>query len=793
MKLRSGEILRRLGDRETIDSICSAAGLSREEFDRWWKSETASRVPKMAGVHRVGIRGAVEIVRDEWGVPHIFADRDEDLFSGFGYAMAQDRLFQLDYLRRKAYGSLAEVLGPDGLESDTVVRTVGINRIAATEEASMPAETFTLLNAFSGGVNAVIQASRDRLPIEFDLLGFQPEPWSPRDCLAIQVEFGWYLTGRFPVIVIPELAKRTLGDGPLYTAFLRGEADEESILPPGPYSAQRTGSDPVGATVGDPAEGTGSNNWVVSGARTDTGKPRVASDPHIAFAAVSCWYEVHLSGGSFDVTGMAYVGMPAVMFGRNDRVAWGLTNNICSLRDLYQEKTNPAHPGCFLYDGRWEPARELVEEVRIRDGKTVSKKIQFSRNGPIVDEILPLPARDSGPISLRWLGSTYSGWLAGLHRINRAKSAVEFRDALNGWKFPTWNTVFADVDGHIGYQAAGQIPVRKVWERGYRPGWDPKHQWEGLIPSQGMPGVIDPDRGWVATANNRPAPDDYPYPLSGTWSSGHRARRIRQMIEEKERLSREDFIRMQQDVLSLRAVDCLPILLKVLENNSTQRRRDAVECLRSWDCRMELDSLAATIFDVFFIHWSLAVVKERFAGEAVDLMSGAVGGIASDLLEEDRVGWFQGQSREAAVLEAFDAALEELSGKLGPDLSRWAWGNAHRISLKHVLSGRGDLGKLLDRGGRPVQGNGLTVCNTGYDPNWGALMGANYRLIADLKDSPAGLWAVDAQGQSGHPGSEHYCDQLAEWIAARYHYLPLNKGQVLKNSHSKLVLEPSGI
>ncbi len=623
-------------------------------------------------------------------------------------------------------------------------------------------------------------------------LGFQPDPWSPRDCLAIQVEFGWYLTGRFPVIVIPELAKRTLGDGPLYTAFLRGEADDESILPPGSYSAQRTGSDPVGATVGDPAEGTGSNNWVVSGARTDTGKPRVASDPHIAFAAVSCWYEVYLSGGSFNVAGMTYVGMPAVTFGRNDRVAWGITNNICSLRDLYQEKTDPAHPGCFLYDGRWVPARELVEEVRVRGGETVYKKIRFSRNGPIVDAILPPPARDSGPVSLRWLGATYSGWLAGLHRIDRAKSAAEFRDALNGWKFPTWSAVFADVDGHIGYQAVGQIPVRNVWERGYRPGWDPKHQWDGLIPFQGMPGVIDPDRGWLATANNRPAPDDYPYPLSGTWSSGHRARRIRQMIEEKERLSREDFIRMQQDVLSLRAVECVPKLLKVLENNPAERRRGTVECLRSWDCRMEPDSPAATIFDVFFIHWSLTVVKERFAGEAVDLVSGAVGGLASDLLEEDRIGWFWGRSRETAVLEAFDATLEELSRRLGPDPPHWVWGNAHRISLMHVLSGRGDLGKLLDRGSLPVRGDGLTVCNTGYDPNWGALMGANYRLIMDLKDSPPGLWAVDAQGQSGHPGSEYYCDQLAEWMSARYHYLSLNKGQALKKSHTKLVLEPSG-
>ncbi len=391
----------------------------------------------MTGSRRTGVRRAVQIVRDEWGIPSIRADNDDDLFFGFGYAMAQDRLFQLDFLRRKGAGRLSEILGPDGseldylarfvwlrnvFEWDLLARTVGIRRIAEAEWTALPEETRTVLRSFSAGINAVIEESRDRLPIEFDLLDYRPEPWTPIDCLTIEGEFRWYLTGRFPVIVMPELTRRALGDGPLYRAFLEVESDAESILPPGSYPRGRAGSQPVGTAVGDP-QGGGSNNWVISGRLSATGKPMVASDPHIAFEAVSCWYEVHLHGGSFNVAGMAYAGMPAVMFGRNQHVAWGCTNNICSQRDLYQEKTDPAYPNCYLYDGQWEPARQLDEVIAVKGSPPVRKTIRFSRNGPIVDEVLPAAARHTGPVSLKWLGAYRGGWLTALLGMDRAESA----------------------------------------------------------------------------------------------------------------------------------------------------------------------------------------------------------------------------------------------------------------------------------------------------------------------------------------------------------------------------------
>ncbi len=804
MNLPARDVLRRLGAGEPIAGVCAAAGLSREQFDAWWRAEAAARVPDPAGRRRAAVRRAVRIERNRWGIPSIYADNDEDLFFGFGHAMAQDRLFQLDYLRRRGSGRLAEVLGADGrdldllariigfksvLELDLLARTVGLRRIAEHQWTTLPDETRRLLTAFTAGVNAVIEETRDRPPIEFDLLDYRPEPWSPVDCVTIEVEFAWYLTGRFPVIVIPELAKRALGDGPLYRALLEGEADDESILPPGSYPRARQPLQPVGRSVSDPQASEGSNNWVIAGGRSASGRPLVASDPHVPFDAVSWWYEAHLCGGSFHVAGMAYAGVPGVMFGRTERVAWGCTNNICSQRDLYQEKTDPAHPGCFLHDGRWEPGREREEVIAVKGGAPVRKTIRYSRNGPIVDEVLPPPARGTGPVALKWLGAFEGGWLPALLAMDRARSAEEFRAALRPWHVPTFCVVYADADGHVGYQAAGRIPVRAAWERGYRPGWEPAHQWQGLVPFEGMPHLADPPRGWLATANNRAAPDDFPYPLAGTWSDGHRARRIRQMIEGRDKLSRADCAAMHQDALSLRAVRAVPHLTAALKASGDERLREAARHLEAWDGRMEPDRVGAAIFDVFFSHWVKAVVRERFEGETAALVAGGASGLAARLLEGDAAGWFAAGRRETALRGAVAAALDYLAGRLGPDMASWQWGRLHALPLRHVLSGRGDLGRLLDGGGLPVKGDFTTVCNTGQGAAFEGRSGANYRLVADFSDPLPTLWAVDASSQSGHPGSPHYGDQFEGWVRGDYHALPLDREAAGREAVTRLLLE----
>ncbi|HUY36934.1 MAG TPA: penicillin acylase family protein [Pirellulales bacterium] len=786
MKLHRIEILKRLGAGEPIAEVAAAAQIGRDEFDRRWREEIAARVPATDGSRPAPVREAVEIVRDPWGIPHIKAQRDDDLFFGFGYAMAQDRLFQLDYLRRRARGRLSEVLGSEAFELDLLARTVGLGQIAQAEWNATSDELRGLLEAFSAGVNALINDTADRPPIEFDLLDYRPEPWSAVDCLAIEGEFRWYLTGRFPVIVIPELIRGELGEGLKQRAFLLAEADDESILPPGSFTPGPMSMNASGAG-GERMPGEGSNNWVVSGARTASGKPLLASDPHIAFAAVSCWYEVHLSGGSFNVAGMAYAGMPAVMFGRNQRVAWGCTNNICSQRDLYLEQTDPRFPGCFQYDGRWEPAREREEIIHVKGSKTVHSIIRSSRHGPIVDEVLPGPVKKNAPVSLRWLGFERCGWLEALVAMDRACSAEEFRDATRPWLVPTFSLVFCDDEGHIGYQCAGRIPLRKQPERGYRRGWDPEHEWQGLIPFEGMPRLADPARGFVVTANNRTAPDDFPYHLAGTWTSGQRARRIRQMIEAGGKLTRDAMVAMQHDTLSLRARKCAPRLIEMLAGDSDPQIRQAVETLRLWNGRMETDQVAATIFDMLFAQWSQDVAEECGSRPLAAFVAGAVGGLAAELLSDDALRWF---AIEGRVRRAFVLALATLTAQFGPDMSTWTWGRLHQLRQPHILSGRGELGTLLDPASVPVKGDMVTVCNTGNDAALQATIGAGYRMIVDMSIAPPELWAVDAGSQSGHPGSPHYTDQLADWLAARYHRVPLDWAEVEAIAKCRLRLEP---
>ena len=415
--------------------------------------------------------------------------------------------------------------------------------------------------------------------------------------------------------------------------------------------------------------------------------------------------------------------------------------------------------------------------------------VAYSRNGPLVTDLLPSIARDTGPVSLRWVGFTNCDEVTCLLEANRADGCQQFREALRGWRVPTLSVVFADVDDQIGYQAVGRIPIRKGWQRGYRQGWDPQDQWQGLIPYEGMPALSQPVQGWIRTANNRAAPEDYPYPLSGTWSTGHRALRIRRMIEEKSKLTPEDVARMQMDTYSIRAEEAVPQLLRLLGEVKDAELRVALDYLESWNRRMDPQEVGAAIFEVFFGKWERAVAAQRFERDLAEPIAGALAGLSAELLVRDPSGWFGAADRRRVALETLLETLQELREQLGSDMSGWTWGRIHTVLLAHGLSKLGDLGKLLDRGGQPVDGSGVTVCNTGFDPTYLASMGANYRLVAQLDEDSAVLWSVDASGQSGNPGSPHYGDQLPEWLASRRHAIVLG-GSAEDSAPTRLILQP---
>lgn len=790
----------------TVDQACQAAGIARNAFDPWWQAEIARRAPDASGEAATTVRAGVEIVRDRWGVPHIFAEDEHDLFFGQGYAQAQDRLWQLDYYRRRATGTLAEVLGPEAVDYDRIVKTVGLPYLAEQQWQQLDADTVRVLDAFAAGINAYAQSlPPERWPIEFALLGDEPRPWQGVDSLALMVEFSWYLTGRFPVLCIPELARRVLGDGQLWQATITAEAADESILPAGCYDNVRRHPQafhPSGG--GDPSAGTGSNNWVLGPGRTNTGKPLLASDPHIAYGALACWHEAHLCGGGYNVAGMNYLGLPGIMFGRNEHVAWGITNNICSQRDLYLEETSPEHPGCFRYGDAWEKATTREEVIEVRGAAPVRITVTSTRNGPIISNVLPEVMRDGRPVSLKWLGACLPLALGEGHSVrnsceigamlaaNRARNVAELRRSFESWVVPTFSVVYADTTGYVGYQAIGRVPIRDNWRHGYRRGWDPADQWCELIPYDGMPHIENPQRGWVGTANHRNAPPDYPYPLSGCWGPGHRGRRMRQVLDEDRQFTLEDCRRLQHDVLSLRAAEGVPALLKLLEDAPADSPiAQACEQLRAWDYQMHVDSVPASIFEVFFQNWCQTVAAARFSPEQAKFIAGGNWGLALRLLSEgDTVGWFEGDDLRSQVRSTFEGALNELRDRLGPEMADWQWGQLHRLTMRHPLGQRSELGQLLDRGDLAVGGNLVTLNNMGYDENYRVVHGANYRMLVDM--TQLGMWAASASGNSGNPGSPNYCDQIDDWNAGREHFIPLAAHEVRQAAVATFHLKPRG-
>ena len=419
----------------------------------------------------------------------------------------------------------------------------------------------------------------------------------------------------------------------------------------------------------------------------------------------------------------------------------------------------------------------------VKDADPVACSIRFSRNGPIVDDILPAPANELGPVSLRWLGMSQGGWLTALLGMNRASSVAELRESMRPWHVPTFSLVLADTSGRIGFQASGRIPVRSQSERAFRSGWEPDDQWQGLIPFDEMPSFDEPERGWIASANNRIAPDDFPHRMYGAWVSGCRGQRIREMIESRESVSVDDMCDMQQDALNLRAAALVPVLVRELESADDDARH-AIAILDSWNCVSTPDSAAATIFNVFYTRWCATVSNARFSGAAAELLVKGVDPCASRLLESDPHGWFPGDDRQQQLRETFSGTLAYLKDRFGPDMSTWTWDRLHIMHLRHVLSARGDLSQLLDHGGAGVRGDMLTVCNTGGGVDWIAATGAGYRMVADLSSSPPVLRAVDAQSQSGHPGSPHYGDQFDDWAQGRYHEIPLGTDVAAKTTQT---------
>lgn len=758
-----------------LDALRFAQGDVSDDLRRRAVALLAERADPGAPSLRTEVEQPVEIWRDRRGVPHIRAASRGDLFVAHGYVQAQDRLWQLDYLRRQATGRLSEVFGAEKLEEDRIAHTLRIPKIAASIYGCASPESRAALDGFARGVNAFmneISASGEAVPIEFDLLDYRPEPWSAVDSLAIFRRWHWYLTGRLNVITTPEAVRAGIGDGDRYRAFFAPDGPLRYIVPAGNYDPEprwpAIPQDPLTPSFWGQTLGEGSNNWAVSSALSADGNALLASDPHVYYTVPADWYEVHLSAPDFECFGTTYPGQPGLLYARGAGISWGLTNNICLLRDLYivepSDEVTVGEPIEIHVKGR-EPYPHIDRSVGDR---------------PIVDHLVPEsalphnlhPERHPNPTSLAldWVGFRPSDETKSMLDWPTARTVDDAREALRTWGCPTFNFAFADIEGDIAYQASGFLPLRGREMRGYRALHEPDDQWLGFIPFDGMPSLVRPARGWVVTANNPTAPPDFPYPLFGTWAPEDRAGRAEDLIQSSHQHTIAAFERFQNDVFSGRAQRGLAGLLDALVDVDDAATRTALAHFHGWDFRLTTDSVAASMFYVFFWRWHQTVIAHRFPERLVPLVRDAGWGLSSDLLHRNVAEWFVSEDdRIAAMRSAFSEAIAWLTERFGPAPTSWAWGSLHRLGAAHPAARTQLQHELLDIPAEACPGGAGTLANAFYAPpgNFDTRMGASYRMVVDMGASGP-FRSITWPGQSGHPGSPHYADQAADHIAGRF-------------------------
>jgi len=549
--------------------------------------------------------------------------------------------------------------------------------------------------------------------------------------------------------------------------------------------------------------GGGSNNWVIDGSRSTTGKPLLANDPHLPLQMPNIWYEVHLKGGDLNVAGVALPGVPGVVIGHNERIAWGITATMADGDDLYLERINPDSPRRYEYKGVWVDGDLLREEIVVRGrAERVVEEVLVTRHGPVISPAVPGETR---ALALRTTASEPSQQAQAIIALNLAGDWQAFRDALRLWPAPSLNFVYADVEGNIGYQMAGLVPQRA---KGYglvpSPGWTGEYDWTGFIPFEELPFAANPDRHYVVTANNQVVDNDYPYFLSGEYIDGYRAQRIAQLLEAKEKHSTEDFRAIQSDVYSIPARELADHMLALQPANEDAQR--ALNFVRVWDGRLAADSVAATIVEAFYLSLLRRTLGEKL-GPLTDYFLGKeVHPAIPDasyftrctswllrLVREQPAGWFAGRAWSEVTEQSLADAVGELRRQLGDDMSRWTWGRIHYAPFEHVLGRVQALRPIFNRGPVPVGGDMNTIANACYlgARPWGAYSYvASYRQIIDLSDFNRSL-AIVPGGQSGHPASRHYADMIGPWARGEYHPLPFDRAEVERHTEGRLTLTPA--
>lgn len=772
-------------------------------------------LPQIDGkINLDGLSAPVEVLRDRWGVPHIYAQNLRDLAFAQGFVHAQDRLWQMELNRRTARGLLSELFGELALDTDRAVRTFGFNRLAEMDLAIFPQEAREILEAYTAGINAFLERAGSRLPVEFTLLRHRPKPWQPLDSAAFMRLMIWQLSHAWNDEIVRARLLQAVGPERAAELEIHYPVENPSVLPEGIQVNQLA---QVASSPGNPflRRGQGSNAWAVSGERSDTGRPYLCNDMHLAITLPGIWYEAHLEASDCRVTGVTLPGVPSVLVGHNDRIAWGMTLAFTDCEDLFVERFEPGASHRYLSEAGWAEAEVIEEHIPVKGrSEPHVEKVVITRHGPVISDVVGY-AQSSGQgdfsehlavcsMALRPC-LALTGWL----NLNRARNWDDFVAAMRLIEAPQLSVAYADVDGNIGYWVTGKVPVRARGDGSVpAPGWTGEYEWTGEIPFEEMPHALNPPGGILVHCNNCIVPQDYPHYLGNAWMNGYRARRVTEMLQSKANLSIEDFRQIQMDVTCLPGLEFVAKLRTLELHSADPDVQLALEILFAWDGRLTTESVGGTLYEVarytlvrnLFepalgeeltlqlmgkgFHPLLKSAQEFYGYDTVTMLR---------LLDNPDSWWIQqAGGREALVMRSLQQAVSWLRGELGPDAASWKWGRLHQVPFSHALSLQKPLDRVFNRGPFPIGGDTDTPCQTAMQPDnpyGNNLCSPSNRHIIDLGDFSRSL-SIFPPGQSGQLGSPHYDDLIDSWLNGEFHPMLWERNEVERELEGRLVLEP---
>jgi penicillin amidase len=754
-----------------------------------------------------GIKEEVTVIRDEYAIPHIYAKNEEDLYMAVGYVMAQDRLWQMDLLRRATLGRLSEIFGKEFVDTDVLLRAFRYSDKSKEILAALDSVQLKAVQAFCHGLNEYIEKAGNKLPLEFTILGYKPEPFEPISCANLIGYMAWDQGSGWNEMLLDHIRTK-VGDS-LYRELIPGAALRRTHVYPSytkdsllfPLQASLLKADNLLADLGLHVF-QGSNNWAVSGKRSSTGKPILCNDQHMSLNVPGIWYQMHqVIPGKLDVSGVVLPGEPFIICGHNQRIAWGLTNVMVDNIDFYEEKIKDDDSLQYLYNDEWKKMEIRKEVISIKGGTKVERENRFTHRGPVISKFKGIPQK---VVTMHWVGDEMSNLGRSFYLLNRAGNWKEFTEAISTYNTISSNIVYADVDGNIGLYCAAGVPIRnRDNDRIILPGWTDKYDWKGFVPFENLPHSFNPANGYVSSANNKTAGNDYPYHI-GTWYAlPSRIDRIREMIEQKPVLSAEDMKVIQNDQNSVLARNMNSKIIELMSavSDLNKDEKTGFDILKKWEGGLMSKYLVApAVFETFYVNLGDNLLKDEmdsvlyssyFNEGPLDI---AIANIWNNLASAwwDDITTKKKESMTDIVRKTLGKSVQWLTTNYSADTANWKWGNMHTLTLEHPLGKVNILNKVfhLNRGPLKVGGSSYTISPYYYpfSKAFKSNFGSSQRHIFSIADWDAS-YTVIPTGNSGIPSSKYYCDQTQMYINGQYHGEYFSDDSVKKHEKYKLILK----